>query len=77
VHEAVDDRAKQNGRHGDQRQSRIQRVKAREEFSALAQVCFDGPHASEDHRGVEERVAPPHLLKVHVAGHASEQGRRD
>jgi len=56
---------------GDQEyEARVQRVAAGEKLAARRLRIVDRTHASEDHRGIQEGIAPVEILEVSVARHA-------
>lgn len=74
VKRPVNDRCEDDAHHGDEHQSGIQRINAREELPRLAQACgLDRPHPAEKHGRVQECVEPRHLLVVLVANDSDKQ----
>jgi Arc/MetJ family transcription regulator len=69
---------RENQPHGDEKnQTSIERVQAGKQLSAIGFGCIYRAHATHQHGCVQECIAPQKVLKVHVAGHADEQGNTE
>src|SRR5512139_399517 len=74
VKHPVNDRCEDDAHHGDEHQSGVQRINAREELTRLAQALgLDRPHAAEKHGRIQECIEPRHMLVMRVANDSDKQ----
>src|SRR5689334_22577292 len=77
VHQAVNHRREQQSCDDEKYTSGVQCEQSREDLAAVAPERIDRAHATEQHGGVQECVAPGQMLVMLVARHPAEQRDED
>lgn len=77
MEEAGVDGAEEHGHAGKESHAAVDGVDGGKDFGATRLGLIHGPHAGEDHAGIEEAIGKAQVHKIGIACHADGQRERD